>query len=164
MNPKTYDLSSTYVRLRGDASVEPLAVDDTFWERISKGELGSFHNEYLVTSHSFDSDWSVWEMHPNGDEIVYLISGAVTFILKIEGEPRGLELEEGGQYVIVPKGVWHTARTGKSSRMLFITAGEGTRHRDVTPGGTVSRESDWRRPRAEHRAGCPRACTPRNHR
>lgn len=137
---RTYDLSSTYLRLRSDASVEPLPVDDAFWRKISEGRLGSFHNEYLVTSHSFESDWPVWEMHPNGDEIVYLISGAVTFVLEIEDKQHELELLESGGYVIVPKGTWHTARTNGPSQMLFITAGEGTQHREVTVGEAVSRE------------------------
>lgn len=126
-----YNLSSTYLRLRSDVSVEPLTVDDTFWHRVVTGQLGTFHNEYLVTSHAFDSDWSTWEMHPNGDEIVCLLSGAVTFILEQEGENEAIELKESGAYAIVPKGIWHTARVGMPSRMIFITAGEGTQHREA---------------------------------
>ena len=127
-----FNLLSTYLRLRSDASVEPLPVDDTFWQRIAAGQLGTFHNEYLVTYHVFDSDWPVWEMHPNGDEIVCLLTGTVTFILEQEREGRAIELEESGAYVIVPKGTWHTAKVDVPSCMLFITAGEGTQHRDVT--------------------------------
>jgi hypothetical protein len=55
-----------------------------------------------VTSHAFDTDWPLWAMHPNGDEIVCL-----------------------------PKGTWHTAKARAASHMLFITAGEGTQHRDA---------------------------------
>ncbi len=36
-----------------------------------------------------------------------------------------------GSFVLVPKGTWHTARTGVESRLLFITAGEGTMHRQA---------------------------------
>jgi quercetin dioxygenase-like cupin family protein len=125
------NLSSTYLRLRGDGSVEPLPVDDTFWQRVSTGQLGTFHNEYLVTCHAFAADWPMWEMHPNGDEIVCLLSGSVTFILERESGNQVIELKESGAYVIVPKGTWHTAKVGGPSRMLFITPGEGTRHRDV---------------------------------
>jgi mannose-6-phosphate isomerase-like protein (cupin superfamily) len=134
MKTKTgpFNLLSTYLRLRGDVSVEPLPVDDTFWKKISAGQLGTFHNEYLVSCHPFDTDWPVWEMHPNGDEIVCLLAGAVTFVLEQEGENRAIELKESGAYVIVPKGTWHTAKVATRSRMLFITAGEGTQHRDVT--------------------------------
>ena len=50
------NLESTYLRLRNDATVETLAVDQSFWEQISSGKLGSFHHEYLVTAYRFDGD------------------------------------------------------------------------------------------------------------
>lgn len=128
--PIALDLTSTYVRLRSDASVEPLPVDETLWQRIMAGQLGSFHNEYLVTSHTFEADWPIWEMHPNGDEIVCLLSGSVVFILEVGGEHREIPLNDSATYVIVPRGTWHTAKVATTSRMLFITAGEGTQHRE----------------------------------
>jgi mannose-6-phosphate isomerase-like protein (cupin superfamily) len=132
--PGPFNLSSTYLRLRSDATVEPLPVDDTFWPRIATGQLGTFHHEYLVTSHAVDTDWAVWEMHPKGDEIVCLLSGSVTFVLERERGHQAIELGEPGAYLIVPGGTWHTARARRPSRMLFITAGEGTQHRDIDRG------------------------------
>ena len=82
--------------------------------------------------HAFETDWSIWEMHPKGDEIVCLLSGSVTFILEHEGGTQAIEPTESGSYVIVPKGTWHTAKARDPCRMLFITAGEGTEHREVT--------------------------------
>ena len=128
-----FELLSTYLRLRADGSVEPLDVDDTFWERISSGRLGTFHNEYLVSCHSFHSDWPTWEMHPNGDEIVCLLSGSATFVLELGDRTESIELTGSGSYVVVPTGTWHTARTRSSARMLFITPGEGTQHRVAAP-------------------------------
>lgn len=125
------DLASTYVRLRPDASIETLAVDDSFWGRLMSGQLGSFHNEFLVTCHCFSADWPTWEMHPEGDEIVCLLSGSATFVLEREIGTETVELKESGAYVVVPKGVWHTAKPHGFARMLFITAGEGTQHREA---------------------------------
>jgi mannose-6-phosphate isomerase-like protein (cupin superfamily) len=82
-----------------------------------------------TSSHATLSDWPVWEMHPNGDEIVCLLSGSVTFVLEREGGEEAVRLTRSGAYVIVPKGTWHTAKVGSAARMLFITAGEGTQHR-----------------------------------
>ena len=130
MSQSALHLSSTYLRLRPDASIEPLSADSRFWERIAAGELGDFHNEYLVVCHRFESDWNVWEMHPKGDEIVCLLSGSVTFIFEREHGNQAIELTESGSYVIVPKGTWHTAKTRGPCQMLFITAGEGTEHRE----------------------------------
>lgn len=132
-----FDLSSTYLRLRADASVEPLPVDDSFWERIATGRLGSFHNEYLVVRHAFEADWPVWEMHPNGEEVVCLLSGGVTIVLEREGGHESIELKETGSYVIVPRGTWHTARPHGPASMLFITAGEGTLHRKAERHGSA---------------------------
>jgi mannose-6-phosphate isomerase-like protein (cupin superfamily) len=126
-----FDLASTFVRLRSDAPAEPLPVDESFWERLAAGELGSFHNEYLVLCHSFDADWPTWERHPNGDEIVCLLSGSVRFILERDGGNEEIELNDTGAFVLVPKGTWHTARANAPSQMLFITAGEGTETREA---------------------------------
>ena len=40
-----------------------------------------------------------------------------------------LELRAPGQFALVPKGTWHTAKVHETSRAVFITAGEGTEHR-----------------------------------
>ena len=123
------EFSSTYLRLRADASVEPLTVNDTFWPRLMSGQLGNFHQEFLIAGSTFERDWPRWEMHPNGDEIVCLLSGCVTFLLE-EGERiHEIELTGTGMYVVIPKGIWHTARTAAPCRMLFVTPGEGTQHR-----------------------------------
>ena len=125
------EFSSTYLRLRADASVEPLPVDTTFWRRIMSGQLGDFHHEFLIAGSTFERDWTTWEMHPNGDEIVCLLSGAVTFLLEQAVDTNEIELKENGAYVVIPKGTWHTARTQGKCRMLFITPGEGTQHRQA---------------------------------
>ena len=132
MQTKALDFATTVLRLRPDASVEPIPFDNTFWTRLTSGELGSFHNEFLVACGSYDKDWPMWEMHPNGDEIVCLLSGAVTFILEDLDRPAEVRLEKSGSYVRVPKGTWHTAKIQTSCRMLFITPGEGTQHRPAT--------------------------------
>ena len=68
-------------------------------------------------------------MHPNGDEIVCLLSGSATFLLEEPQRTQEIELSNNGAYVVVPKGTWHTARTRGQCRMLFITPDEGTQHR-----------------------------------
>jgi mannose-6-phosphate isomerase-like protein (cupin superfamily) len=123
-------LESTYLRLRPDCSIEKLPVDATFWPRLISGELGDFHHEYLVTSYTYSDDWPSWEIHPNGDEIVCLISGAATMVLEApDGQHTRIELQQPGSFAFVPRGTWHTAKTSQPTAMLFITAGEGTRNR-----------------------------------
>jgi len=128
-NPGPFNLATTYLRLRPDNSAEPLPVNAEFWPKLMSGELGTFHRESLVTMISFDSTWHNWEMHPNGDEVVCLLSGKVSMVLEIDGGERVAKLASPGDYVLVPKGTWHTARTNEKCTMLFVTPGEGTEHR-----------------------------------
>jgi len=130
------NLATTFVRLRSDATVERLPVDETFWERLMGGTLGDFHNEYLVIMTQFDADWPTWEKHPNGDEIVCLLDGEVEFLLELPDGRSSLTLHEAGAYVVVPAGTWHTAKIRRPSRMLFITAGEGTENGPDPAGGS----------------------------
>ena len=70
-------------------------------------------------------------MHPAGDEIVVLISGAARMVMDRDGDHHTTTLEKAGGYVIVPKGTWHTARIAARTRMLFITPGEGTANKAI---------------------------------
>lgn len=124
----TRNLATTHLRLRPD-SVEELPVDAAFWPRLMRGELGDFHHEYLVTTSLHSEDWPNWEMHPNGDEIVCLLAGRATFILETLRGNEEVLLAGTGDYVFVPRGTWHTARTSTPTTLLFITPGEGTQHR-----------------------------------
>ena len=67
-------------------------------------------------------------MHPDADEFVYLLSGAATMVFDEAGGPREVPLD-GRAAVVVPRGVWHTAKVVAPSRMLFVTRGRGTQHR-----------------------------------
>jgi mannose-6-phosphate isomerase-like protein (cupin superfamily) len=123
-----FDLTSTYVQLDDGPAALTVEVDDTFWETIDQrpelqgGRLvGTFHNA---------QDWDIWEMHPAGDEVVCLLSGAIGVVLDEERGERVIELEPG-QTCIVPRGVWHRAVVRQPGDTLHITRGEGTRHRPL---------------------------------
>jgi len=52
-------------------------------------------------------------------------------ILDDTGTERVVELSVPGAYVLVPRNVWHTARTTVPTTMLFLTPGAGTEHRPI---------------------------------
>lgn len=85
----------------------------------------------LVSWHEFNESWTTWEMHPAGDEIVLCVSGRITLIQDVDGEPRNVTLSSGEWWVNAP-GVWHTAdiATGESATCIFVTVGAGTMNRD----------------------------------
>lgn len=104
--------------------------DSSLYERLGN-EYSDFTGHELISAYEFGEDWTVWEMHPKGDEIVILISGKVHFHLQLESGEESLMLENSGDYVIVPQGVWHTAKVDAKARMIFITPGEGTQHKPM---------------------------------
>ena len=123
------DLVSTYVHLTDGGVVHPIEVNETFWKDLASGR-GDFRLEdgWLVLCTHHTQDWIHWEVHPAGDELVYLLSGAVDLILEGQDGDRVVELRNRGGYR-VPRGVWHTAKVYEPSDMLFITAGAGTQNR-----------------------------------
>ena len=87
----------------------------------------------LVSLYHFSSSWEVWEMHPNGSEVVVCIAGAMTLIQQGQGGMITKTELTPGEYVINEPGVWHTADISTEgsgeATAIFITAGEGTQHR-----------------------------------
>lgn len=83
----------------------------------------------LVMVYRFSENWTSWEVHPAGDEVVYCISGSIRLY---QEHPDG-RLETvtiaAGEYAINPPGVWHTADVDGEAAALFITAGLGTQNR-----------------------------------
>jgi mannose-6-phosphate isomerase-like protein (cupin superfamily) len=123
----SFDPAETYVHLDPAGRAEQVPGGERFWS-LPGPELDRFGVGWLVTEFESRSDWSNWEIHPEGDEFVYLLSGAAVLLLE---QPGGIEEVplSGRAAVVVPKGVWHTAKVSQPSRMLFVTSGRGTRHR-----------------------------------
>ncbi len=68
-------------------------------------------------------------MHPAGDEVVVCTAGSIVLHQELPGGRKDSVTLGPGDYAINPPGVWHTADVADASTALFITAGEGTRHR-----------------------------------
>ena len=82
----------------------------------------------LVSLYSFSENWTSWENHPMGDEVVICVTGEITLIQEVADGTASVTLR-AGDYAIIPRGVWHTADTADHATALFITAGMGTEHR-----------------------------------
>ena len=122
-----FDPSKTYVHLTPGGAAQRLPGGESFWS-LPQPELDRFGHGWLVTEFEFSSDWSNWEMHPEAEEFVYLLSGAAVLLLEQPGGLQEVPLSGRGA-VVVPKGIWHTAKISQPSRMLFVTMGRGTQHR-----------------------------------
>ena len=122
-----FDLETVRLILDPRGHATPKRVDQDFYSELD-AEFGGFAGHLLVSKHECSEPWGVWEIHPKGDEIVYLLFGDVDFVFWSASAERAVRLSEPGSYVIVPQGTWHTARPHERSAMLFVTAGEGTQH------------------------------------
>jgi mannose-6-phosphate isomerase-like protein (cupin superfamily) len=126
--PAGFDLAETYVHLADGPAATPVEGGAAFWKTIEKRT--DLHEGRLVTAFAMSGDWPHWEMHPAGDEIVYLLSGSADLILDDGKKQRTVELR-GRSGCIVPRGVWHRAIVYEPGEALFITRGAGTQHRPV---------------------------------
>ena len=125
------DILSTYLHVQDGARIEPLVVSAAFWNELADGKHPQLDQGRLMSAFTFSEPWPTWERHPAGEELVMLLAGAATVVLEESGRARAVDLTEAGSYVLVPRNVWHTARTNVPTTMLFLTPGSGTEHRPV---------------------------------
>jgi quercetin dioxygenase-like cupin family protein len=69
------------------------------------------------------------EMHPDGDEVLYLIDGKVR--VTIESDPVQVLEMSPGDGMIVPQGVWHKVDILEPSRIIYLTPGPGGEYRPL---------------------------------
>jgi mannose-6-phosphate isomerase-like protein (cupin superfamily) len=123
--PAPFDLASRYVKLDADDRGREVAVDAEFWPQIDLRP--EYAHGRLVMVFEFVADWPTWEVHPAGEELVCVLEGAMTLILRLPEGDRALEVG-AGQSVLIPCGTWHTARLAQRCRALFVTPCAGTRN------------------------------------
>lgn len=125
---KAFELQSTYVQLHDGPAAVQVPVDPDFWGSID--ERKELHRGRLVTVTHQEGASSHWEMHPAGDELLYLLSGQIDVILDNSGAEAVVKLTTG-RAVIVPRGVWHTIKVHHPGDLLAITRGAGTEMRPI---------------------------------
>jgi mannose-6-phosphate isomerase-like protein (cupin superfamily) len=138
MTDDTIDLLKNYLLLDPDGTAVLLPGGGDFWGQLMSGDATDSGIQRLICSEkgrlvsavSMGADWTHWEMHPAGDEILFMIEGNATFVLNLADGLREVALS-AGRLLVVPKGVWHTAKVSEPARLLAITAGTGTQHRPV---------------------------------
>ena len=97
-------------------------------------DFPDFRGHQLIQRFAFDAPWSTWEVHPAGDEFVFLISGDTELLVQqSDGVVVTVRVDQPGQFVMVPRGLWHTARPNAPTEMLFVTPGHGTLNAESPP-------------------------------
>jgi hypothetical protein len=105
-----------HLGLGAAATPQPAFAGMPWYEAYAERTSGDGAEGRLVSLYEFSESWDSWEMHPAGDELVVCLSGEALTLQPYE-------------YAVNGPGVWHTADIADAATALFITAGEGTRHR-----------------------------------
>jgi mannose-6-phosphate isomerase-like protein (cupin superfamily) len=127
-DPQAFDLSSMVATLLRDGSSELITPDRTRPPvRVDGFTVGAPHMSGNAPHRG--------ELHPDGDELLYLISGRVDVVLD-DGDQKTIGAEtttslEPGDAFIVPKGVWHRVLVIEPSHFVHITPGPGSAHRPL---------------------------------
>ncbi len=135
---ETLNPVNNYLLLETDGTAVRLPGGEAFWKQLMSGNptdtgvqrLMNANHGRLLSALPMDTTWTHWEMHPSGDEVLFLVSGALTLVFDEDGKERCVELT-AGRLAVVPKGVWHTARMSRACLLLALTDGGGTQHRPV---------------------------------
>jgi mannose-6-phosphate isomerase-like protein (cupin superfamily) len=137
------DLSRTFVHLRDGGDAEPVRPGRTFWQRSTTEALYDRLVGVFAFSTSADLHASMQEMHPEADEMLYLVSGAVDVLLDEGGAERRIALE-AGRATIVPRGVWHRLVVRRPGALLFINSRTAMQSRPYEAASQVGRKCPGR--------------------
>lgn len=130
MSAKDIETNPIHLGLGATAESEPEFTGELAWyEGYSARHDADGAEGRLVGMHTFRENWSMWEVHPNGSEVVLCISGSMTLHQEKTDGTRATVTLGAGQYAINEPGTWHTADVEEEATALFITAGLGTEHR-----------------------------------
>ena len=123
------DLTDTFIHLGTGPDVATIDVDETFWATI--GDRTELHTGRLVMASEMSDDWDTWEMHPEGDELIMVVRGAVRVHVDHPGGPpiETPVVVAAPHLVSMPAGAWHTMDVVEPARVVTVTWGSGTRHR-----------------------------------
>ena len=69
------------------------------------------------------------EMHPDGDEVLYLISGRVRVVFPVD-DLDDIDVAPGDG-LIIPGGLWHRVDILAPSRIVYLTPGPNSEYRPL---------------------------------
>ena len=122
----------TYVHLAPDGTAQELP-GDTFWQ-LPESTMAGLGHGWLITEFAFTEDWPTWEMHPDGDEFVYLLEPETMLPIKmtetrrIRGSQQTTDYELGdyekvaGVYFPMSIDSWQDGQQNQRQRISIAKA------------------------------------------
>jgi mannose-6-phosphate isomerase-like protein (cupin superfamily) len=122
-----FQLESKFVHLENNGNLISLLIDEKFWSEGSSQSY--FQSGRLMGVLNIDPGPSHWEVHPDGDELLYLLSGSMDVVIELEGKNKVITLVSLSS-CIVPQETWHQTIAREPCSLLFITPVKGTQHHE----------------------------------
>ena len=122
-------MKSGILKIKSDRNPLNLALDLSIKpaEGITATRLPEGYNFFSVTM-SQDAPHN-GELHPDGDELIYVCSGRVR--VKLELDPDEYFDVEAGEAIVIPKGVWHKIHIIETAHLVAISPGPGFAFREL---------------------------------
>lgn len=122
-------LHPVHLGLGATALPQPPFAGMAWYEAYAQRAAADGAEGRLVSLYEFSESWDSWEVHPAGDELVVCLTGAITLIQERPDGSVHSQVLRPYEYAVNAAGVWHTADLDGAATALFVTAGEGTKHR-----------------------------------
>jgi mannose-6-phosphate isomerase-like protein (cupin superfamily) len=133
MTTTSLDFLATFVHLHAGGEMTTTPRTPTFWRDLVSGAgdriVGAVRGRDADAFHPGEC-----EMHPHGDELLCLLSGAVDVVLEEPAGDRAVPLK-AGELFVVPSGVWHRIVLRDPADLLFVTPPQGTQLRRARGNG-----------------------------
>jgi len=88
-----------------------------------------------------DVHYPIWEMHPDGDELLLLVSGSLAVEFRESGGGQAKPFPSNTAF-IVPAGTWHRLVVNEPSVLISVTPLHGTLHRSNSDGTSHRRSAE----------------------
>ena len=119
--------SETVVHLSESGLATFLSRRKSEWGNIKSSQADRIIGTVkALTNDDLHSD--MWEMHSTGEELLFLLSGAVELFADEAGGASPYQMT-AGVFCIVGKNVWHRLILKEPAELLFVTPASGTHMR-----------------------------------
>jgi hypothetical protein len=128
-NPTSISLPDHCIFLARNSSIRSYAKTAEFF-RNAGADPDLMDGRVLALYHvntPQDVHYPIWEMHPEGDELLILSSGFVSLEFRDKGTEQTVPLPPQSAF-IVPAGIWHRLVVHEPSVLIAITARHNTAH------------------------------------
>ncbi|TQV85627.1 hypothetical protein FKG94_01910 [Exilibacterium tricleocarpae] len=118
------------VQILRDGSMDTLSRSEEVWKNAD-----AYDRSHLVgclqAKKPEDLHEASWEMHPDGDELLYLVSGSTKIYFDLPGGDHEVFLASES-FCVVPQAVWHRFQWLMPVTLLFVTPVVGTQMKPYT--------------------------------